>query len=302
MIDTAVVIATFGGPQKRAEAVKKAFNYLSLQSLPVQVMWYELTGSDGIGLFTPELSKEDVYYRRVYASERNDKLFQKEALWNLAVKEMPDYLKYIIFLDADVYTGNPDWFLQIRQLLDANPRSIVQPGKQVVTIKGDIVTETRLTWTGFWDLKPAKHPWQFNPGTVTCMTRETFDLIDGFNPYGFMYGGDTILLIETCSQARQYCKWHLENTTFRHVIRPGLIDLGINWIGTDDYIMHAWHDQEYRPYSVWESYLNKIKFNPKEWIKLDNNGLLSWVAHNKEFEKLYSCRYLVRSVYDERLK
>src|SRR4051794_18523857 len=53
------------------------------------------------------------------------KLWQKERLLNLLIKQLPSDCKYIFWLDADVLLTNPNWITEAVENLQAN--KICQP-------------------------------------------------------------------------------------------------------------------------------------------------------------------------------
>ena len=53
-----------------------------------------------------------------------DLMWQKERLLTIAIAALPDYVKYVAWIDCDVLFDNPDWKEEARGLLDSN--SVIQ--------------------------------------------------------------------------------------------------------------------------------------------------------------------------------
>ncbi len=312
IIDTAVIIATFGHDQLRIAANIYAFRQLQKQSLKVKYVWVEML-SEGERSHLPLDIRKNVEYIAIRSCPKNERLFQKEALWNLAVKKLKDDIRFLYFFDSDIYCDKINWFAKIREMLDFDENCIVQPGTEVVTLKMDGPAEimrAQMTWVGHDEVKPSKQ-YNFNPGLAVCMTRKLYDAIGGFNPYGVMYGGDTIFLIETCKNSHPYYRHLMNNSSMRHVIRKDILNsnVRITWKGVDNYITHVWHGHESnRTYWVWEHFLTLINFNAKEMLQVDEQGLLAWKENYPLFNFIHDqkslltdkfiCKRLIREFYD----
>ena len=316
--DTAVIIATFGDDKLRTAANTYAFRQLQKQTLKVKYVWLELLERGQQTQLPQEIrDNPNLDHVIVESNPQNSRLFQKEALWNLAFKRLDNDIQFLFFFDSDIYCDKKNWFAKIRELLDFDGNAIVQPGSEVITLMvkedGSEITRAQLTFAGHEDLRPGKQPYNFNPGLAVCLTRKMFESIGGFNPKGVMYGGDTIFLIETCKSSHQYYKHLMSQSSMRHIIRKDILnrkDLKINWKGVDNYITHVWHgDETNRTYWAWEHFLTTIDFNAEQMLTIDSNGLLAWTQDNPLFNFVFDrrseltdrfvCRRLIREYYDE---
>jgi GT2 family glycosyltransferase len=317
-IDTAVVIATFGNDSLRTSANLYAFRRLQKQTLKVQYIWLELLGPNQESQLTTDVVNTPNFKHIVLREQpQNSRLFQKEAMWNIAVANLPDNIKFLFFLDSDIYCDKNNWFAKIRELLDFDNNFIVQPGTEVVTLKvgndEPEITKIQMTFVGHENMRPAKQPYNFNPGLAVCLTRNMFEKVGGFNPYGFMYGGDTIFLIETCRESHAYYKNLISQSSMRHILRKDILgrkDFKASWKMINNHITHVWHgDESNRTYWAWEHFLTAIDFDARQMLYIDPQGLLAWKTEHPLFNYVYdkksemvdrfACRRLIREYFDK---
>ncbi len=295
--DTACIIATFHQNKNRILATKYAFLNWLKQSLTVKFVWLELLFDDEESCLPTMISKHPfVKHIIIHGCKSNKRIFQKEALWNIGARYCKD-IDFLYFMDADLFCENKDWFARIHEILSLDPNAIVQPGQSVLTVKpGDPeIKRSMQTWTGFYDNVNHDLPSaniSFAPCGVVCMTSNMFNSIGCFNPFGIMYGGDTIFLIETNQKSHAYYNYFMYNTAMKNIIRNNLIQNDqIRWRGTDDEIIHVYHG-EYtnRAYSLWGLALTNMYFDFNKFLEVDKLGLVSWKSTNPIFNYIYDRR------------
>jgi len=272
--DTTCITAFFGGNDVRVTAAQVAYEKLQQQSLKCMFVFVEL-------LFGDEKSKikidQDAFHRHIIlrGNDSNIDLFQKEAMWNYGARACPSYIDKFIFIDSDVYPQKTSSFAKCRKILEYNSEAVVQVGDYVVTQKHDSgeIGRIQMLWVEFMKMR-ASASYCFGPGLSYAISKKVFDRIDGFNPFGIMYGGDILFLIETCKESHPIYAGMM-NSSLCTALRKIKEDL--KFYNVSDHMIHVWHgDHSDRAYWVWEYFLTKIGFDIRKRVEVDSNGLVKW--------------------------
>lgn len=117
----------------------------------------------------------------------NSFMFYKENLYNIAEKAIPDNYKKILFMDADVWYTNPDWFNRCSVLLDSF--QVIQPMEYCVWNEN---IKNRKIISNAANLCNEKKAEKSHPGFAIGIDRKFFNKIGGFYDKAFVGGGDRI--------------------------------------------------------------------------------------------------------------
>jgi hypothetical protein len=271
--DTAIVVAVFGSDPARIQANVAGIREQLQQDLYADTFLVELIVGDSGSAYPGDLLKR-VNHLPVPASEASDGLFQKEALynwgWRTALKEH-DY-KYFIFVDADVYCDQRDWFRRIRGRLQENPARAVQ-GWRVVrdTIDPELLYSS--LGANFVFDQPTDLP--LNPGMCWGLHRGVLEMGDGFNPYCLDCSGDSAFVAEYLNNsATQYDPWLYQWGWFREIERKLPYHVELDCVPLD--LVHVHHGPlKERNYDGFRYALDALP-PLQQLVRLNGNGILEW--------------------------
>lgn len=125
-------------------------------------------------------------------------LFNKENLWNIIEKYIPDQYSKIIFIDSDIKFTNPDWFNLSSLKLDfcniIQPMDVVFRDLKHKYADSTIITTDMCRYSVAFMMEhtgeaSALH---HHPGFAIGIKRNTFHDIGGFFEYGILGNGDTL--------------------------------------------------------------------------------------------------------------
>lgn len=149
----------------------------------------------GIPLFGVELHLESrpaefrgvPGWRSIQCGERAV-LWQKEALHNLALREIPAQFTKLAFLDSDLLFANLNWLDQTSAALEETP--VVQPFAKAhwTDQRGGILRTKRAAAESGLCMRT----WKGHPGFAWAMTREFFSRSGGFYDHAPMGAGDLV--------------------------------------------------------------------------------------------------------------
>jgi len=252
-----------------------------MQTLPVDYIWVELLFDDEeTQLSDTILNNERLTHVTIRGEEENKDLFQKEALMNIGVTHCSETIKNLIFLDADVYCENPEWFNDIRNVLIENKKAVFQPASIIEEFEPIDSSFEKTNSQKTWNYARTRYDedrfiFNFNPGMVWCMSRMQYSRINGLNPFSIFFGGDNILAHETDSIHRSEWSNYMTDSWMKFNIRK-LKESSVPEF--NQIINHVWHgDQKTeRNYGIWMEVLNVLKLYPDNHVVLDKQNLLSY--------------------------
>ena len=297
-IDTALIYVTYSLGEERLKATLNALAHLKLQSLPIHMIWVELLFADEPSPVSNIIESNDLNIQHIIVrgSDLNANLFQKEALQNIAVKELDDKYKYLIFADSDVYTLDGDWFLKIRNKLTCYDNIVVQGGEQVIFLDESRNSSQQTIDTMWAAYKNGFQNASFNPGICIATTKSFWEKINGFNPYGVMFYGDTLFCIEIFkNKIPEYYKKISKSKFIGNIIRDIPIDVHMD--GTNHTIIHDYHGQV-QSFGILYKFLTNLDIELTEYIGIDNNGLLYWIKDLPIFSYIYARSRSIKSEND----
>jgi len=117
----------------------------------------------------------------------NSYMFYKENLYNISEKNICENYKKIVFLDADIWFTDPDWFNKCSELL--NVHQLVQPMEYCVWNEN---TTCRRMISYAANLLSENKQEKSHPGFALGITRDFLKNIGGFYDKAFIGGGDRI--------------------------------------------------------------------------------------------------------------
>ena len=203
--------------------------------------------------------------------------FQKEALINKAVSELPEDIEYVCWVDADLEFSNPDWALEGIAKLATGAFSAVQLFEHVVHENKEGIAEREqvgLAWNYLHTRKP-----HGMPGGAWMMRRSDFDAIGGLYPFKAVGGGDVTFWNGV---AGHFIKRHKQQSGAADVAENAWIENAHKTIpqrvsSVRGKVRHLWHgDAKNRQHQTRQRILKE--FDPGKDIFLNADGILEWTS------------------------
>ncbi len=268
--DTALITCHYGGYNElRRNATLGAMKaWRAQKDIPKNGIFLELVCPGQEPCFRQEDFPKWLQYICIYGRERNANLFQKEALWNLAVR-MTNARK-LFFLDSDC--GPLDTDSYFRQIFDA-----CIPGR-CVHAAWHIVHEGQPSknsdyYSFFADAADVPKGAIRFPGMGYCLMREDYERMDGFNPYSICGSGDAVFLwecLKSVPQPMTYARRFHKGLIRPH--KPQLEPYTVKGLT----VMHHYHGLKSDRGYVWSRYAVQLFGHPKSYCHIDQSGLLAW--------------------------
>ena len=116
-------------------------------------------------------------------------MFHKERLCTLLESKIPWYYSKVLFLDADIIFGNPDWYSEVSSAL--SDHDVVQPFTTAVWMDITYTKATQIRESVLFMDKKKTFDHKLHPGFAWAFTRKWFRKV-GFFEYGVTGSGDTL--------------------------------------------------------------------------------------------------------------
>jgi len=116
-------------------------------------------------------------------------MFHKERLCALLEGMIPWYYSKVLFLDADIIFGNPDWYSEVSSAL--NDHDVVQPFTTAVWMDITYTKATQIRESVLFMNREKTFDHKLHPGFAWAFTRKWFRKV-GFFEYGVTGSGDTL--------------------------------------------------------------------------------------------------------------
>lgn len=270
--DTMVIMCGYGPPREdRIEGVFATSSVLEWQHPLPNVLMLELVCGDDGPLYR-DVGDTQHAWAFVHGTDRNRDLFQKEALWNIAARSCTS--KYLIFLDADCHPAvtDPGWAWRVRGKLREDETSVVQGFSALVDPRDPSPPGSGgPSWT--WELAHGKPHATRKTGVCWAMTRETFEDIGGWNPFGITGAGDALFCTEVTMQAALTTATACADY-FRRLVRPGITKRQAAYVNAT--LTHEYHGSlAERAYVTRHAALDQFG-DIRDHVVLDEQGLLAW--------------------------
>jgi len=208
-------------------------------------------------------------------------LWHKENMINIGIKKLlPSNWKSVAWIDADIEFDSESWALDTLKILNGY-KDVVQLFSHFIHMKKD---KTAMGLNNSFGFKFCKNdPFCYNgaspnfwhPGFAWAMNREAYEQMEGIYQDNIIGGGDYFtalclkekLNIETVDSIGIFYK----DSIIKHSEKCFGLKLGY----TPGIIRHYFHGSlKNRNYKNRYSILEKYNYNHKEFIKLDENGLM----------------------------
>ncbi|MCA9776934.1 MAG: hypothetical protein KC800_09470 [Candidatus Eremiobacteraeota bacterium] len=275
--DTAIITVFFGDDELRLAAAEQALLEQSKQDLQADHFLLELVDSQTQSRLQTSL-RDRFHYIAVEEQDRNQGLFQKEALYNLGWKRALATKRYrfFIFTDADVYSADPAWFRKIRRRLLDDPSRLVQ-GFRLVWDERD--PDFIFQSLGSLHTQDVSRDLNINPGLCWGLDARTLVRGGGFNPFCIEGGGDCLFVAEYLNHREMaYELGLLQWEWYARLIRDLPYQARLDAVEVD--LLHCFHGKfsERRAYETFQA-LSRLA--PLEtFVKIDETGLLAWKDPN----------------------
>jgi hypothetical protein len=116
-------------------------------------------------------------------------MFHKENLCTLLEAKIPWYYSKVLFLDADLVFGNPDWYSEVSSAL--SDHDVVQPFTTAVWLDITYTQATQIRESVIYMDKKKTFDHKLHPGFAWAFRRSWFRKV-GFFEYGVTGSGDTL--------------------------------------------------------------------------------------------------------------
>lgn len=275
--DTAVIVPVFGSDPARLNANIAGIREQLRQDLFADIHLVELL-PHGAETGYPEDVLSRVHHVPVRGDDSSLELFQKEALlnhgWRTALKRAP--YQYFIFVDADVYAKETDWFRRIRARLQHDPSSIVHGYR---TFRDSIDDKLHFSSVGAAFALGEQTGLPLNPGVCWGLHRALLEAGDGFNPMCIDCGGDSAFVAEYLNTAQlQYDPWLHQWDWYQEIERKLPFHAGLDCVDVD--LVHVHHGfLKERHYDGFRYAMNALP-PLRQFIRLNDDGLLEWKYPN----------------------
>lgn len=207
-------------------------------------------------------------------------MMQKEALINVAIKECPDDVDYLFWIDHDVVFDNPNWLNDATNLLNKG-HCAVQLFDLIQYQRPDRQIEAHLP-TAFKDPRG-------NPGAAWGAHTRFLKQINGLYPYGITCSGDGVFFAGVAPEDPRltYARRWMKPSWYAHSCMSYILNC---WDVVDNcwkpatyingVITHLYHGSlDNKNYAKREDEFVSYNFRPEEQIVILDNGLLSWVSN-----------------------
>ena len=272
----AVISCIYGSDKKRIDSatfsIKENLNQIGNHTYII----IELLFNDEKSNYPFLKDLKNVIHLEIHRNDLYKDIMQKECLYNLAIKLIENY-KYLVFLDTEMCSEDRLWFCKIKQKIEENPYKIIQGFSEMRDTIDDVFKCTSLA-RGFIDnILHTKKNKYFAPGGCWAMTKEIFEEIKGWNPWGVGASGDALFVMEDLSLIF-FDKDIVIPEYFSDQLRDKKKKFDVDFV--DVKIIHINHG----PYSDRRSErLREVwnEFRPiTNYLELDEDGLLRWKDEN----------------------
>lgn len=253
--------------------------------------WKESLGPLSANLTSVELSFDGEFHtdsRIQIDGGPENVMFQKEALLNIAFRQLPDHYRYVAWIDHDVLFIDPDWAVKTVELLRDNHAAV-----QLFDWIWDLNRDGRRI-TNHWIGSVHKRG-RGNPGTAWAARRDYLDDIGGLCDTMISGGGDV-----PCAAGLADIDWQHYYTE----ISPALRADNRRWVeraraarGDLDYgclagpVLHLYHGNRHnRQYKRRTRML--ATFVPNRDLRRNTDGIWEWA--NADLQRQVSDYFVSR--------
>lgn len=208
-------------------------------------------------------------------------MWQKEALINSAIKQLPSDYDAVAWVDGDLLFGNPEWYHQTALALETH--KVVQCFSYIRYVDHD-GRESKLKKSA--SLLPEATGWQV-PGGAIAVKRDFFDNHHLYDKH-ILGGGDQVFM-NACLDLSGRIFRKLTGT-WREYVESYMASVR-DWAGKDVHtipgtVTHLWHgSRTRRRYQERHVVLMRRQYNPNTDVRVSRNGLLDWNSDNEPLQR-----------------
>jgi hypothetical protein len=263
--DDMAVLLNFFNPCKSKRILMNflyIFNQLKANNIPVYAI--ELTFGD---------QKPSIAFDNVIHVSSNSYMFHKERLYRILEKSIPDKYTKLLFIDADIYYDEPNWYNIISSALDIH--ECVQPYEKLNYLDLAYRYAYKTVWSCLKN-ETGVHDSTYSVGFAWAMQRSYYN-VSGF--YDYCIVGNSDLLSSThfngktlSSDLNPIIKLHTNNyEKYLQTPKPKSIDY------CKLTLYHMYHGSlKNRKYWERNFIFNSIDGNIHDLIKLNDDGVFEW--------------------------
>lgn len=261
-----------------------------------------------------EIKKTDAEIVIQIRGEKDNIMWQKEALLNIGLKYLPADCDKVVWIDCDIIFKNDNWIAETSNLLEKY--KVIQPFEKVVrmssgikSIAENIKAEEKQGKIGRGisfasallskknEIQNGKF-FDYEPGLVCAIRREIIKKI-GFYSHTITGSGDLLM-------ARAFCGWpmyanlqNLPKASIKHQsdwLAKAYAEVQGSIYFTNGEIFHLWHGSTpERHYYMRHNILKTADFDPNTDVRINQNGILEWTTINKTIQKNVEDYFKIRN-------
>lgn len=297
-------ITTYFNPEKYNS---KSINYRKFRESSKRQGLKLITIECSFGESPFELEKDDADI--LIQVRSNSVIWQKERLLNIGLENLPEECTKVAWLDADIIFLNNNWVSETNELLDNF--KVVQLFEISVRLKkGQVFTDLSDFEYGPQNgekrkssvfIRNNKENVDYFPATGFgwAIRRDIIEEI-GFYDKMILGGGDTVIVNSFYNKKEIY---EYYNSSIEGLYQDILLwsnkmyDLVKDSVdNTNGTILHMYHgDMKNRLYEVRYKMIEKINFDIKKDIKINNYGCWEWNTENKKLSAIVKRYFSIRN-------
>lgn len=282
------IIAVHFNPQRYALPIR---NYWE---------WQHHLGSLSQNLTTIELSFDGQFCIpdsiRISGNQRHV-MWQKEALINAAVKQLPPSIKFVAWIDHDLIFANPDWANCAVSML-ANGFDVVQLFDRIEYTAADrsVIDQRQAFAAHFLSGQPVGTP--SAPGGAWAARRDYFTRIGGLPDNNIVGGADQL----ACDA------WLNRDSHYLTIYPPKLAEAGQAWKHqattsmrgdcgfVPGKVKHLFHGtRANRHYLQRAEILRRHAFDPQSDIRINADGVCEWSSNKPRLHAAIAEYFAIRN-------
>jgi hypothetical protein len=265
--ESVAILTTHYNPQRFKRLRETYYEWLpSLGSLADRLTCVELVMDDD----EPEIDDSLI----IRGTREKHTLWQKEAMLNIAIRQLPPSVRYVAWVDHDIVNHDPNWL--------ADSIAMIDDGAIAVQLFSRMLFLDRDRTVASEKIGSVKHGTGC-PGGSWIADRSYIDSIGGLWDRNIVGGGDVAFYCGVANKTQSwqaYIERHQGNYVqqFKEWVeqatkkRRGRVATSLN--ATASHLYHG--RRENRQYVSREKIMNRHGFDPSKHVCLNSDGLLEW--------------------------
>lgn len=294
---TSWAISTYFNPSRSPKILENYKNFSSgLKKQKVPLLTVELSFRPG----TFDLTKLDSDL--LVQVDDGDVLWQKERMFNLALKYLPAECDKVVYMDGDIIFADPQWLVKTEELLRAY--CFVQPFSHVIRLPKEGQMLSLESYEVGWEDGQAIHSFAWglekfgsralknypHHGTIGIALAARRSIMEkhGWFDADIVGSGD-LLTIDSIFLADNY-RANLMNPSFKKAFEKWQVafrkDSKNSLTYTPGAVYHLWHgSSKNRFYQERHRILEDYDFDPNSDIELSKQGVWKWASEKIQLQK-----------------